>query len=54
MEFETTINIKHHVSFAHRLKDDTGQCRHLHGHTWVITAKILGEVQRITGMIVDF
>ena len=54
MELETTIDITHHVSFAHRLKDDEGLCRNLHGHTWVIVAKVLGKVQKVTGIIVDF
>jgi 6-pyruvoyl-tetrahydropterin synthase len=54
MRLKTTIDINHHVSFAHRLKDDTGACKNLHGHTWIITAKILGKVKKITGMIEDF
>lgn len=54
MELQTTIDIHHHVSFAHRLKNDSGMCRNLHGHTWIITVKILGKVQKITGMIEDF
>lgn len=54
MELETAIHITHHVSFAHRLKDNKDDCRNLHGHTWIIVAKILGKVQKTTGMIVDF
>jgi 6-pyruvoyltetrahydropterin/6-carboxytetrahydropterin synthase len=54
METQTTVEINHHVSFAHRLKNDPGACKNLHGHTWIITAQVSGRVQEITGMIVDF
>ena len=51
---QTSIILEHHVSYGHRLKDSTTKCRFLHGHTGIITAKIRGKVNEISGMVTDF
>jgi len=39
---------------AHRLPDYNGKCANLHGHRWKLEVTIEGEVDKKTGMIMDF
>jgi 6-pyruvoyltetrahydropterin/6-carboxytetrahydropterin synthase len=39
---------------AHKLPNYPGKCSQLHGHTWKLTVSCSGEVDKKTGMIVDF
>lgn len=39
---------------AHYLPLYEGKCNQMHGHHWVIELAVLGEVDLITGMVMDF
>ena len=39
---------------AHRLMNHSGQCRNIHGHTWLVEVMIEGAVKEESGMVVDF
>lgn len=45
---------EYRVEYAHRLKDHTGLCRNLHGHSGKIVVTFSGLPNKDTGMIVDF
>lgn len=46
--------INTHFDSAHKLPKYDGLCANLHGHRWNIRITIFGEVDPITGMVVDF
>ena len=48
------IHIERKIDAAHKLVDYDGLCKNLHGHTWKIEVDICGEVDPVTGMVVDF
>lgn len=48
------IKIYAHFDAAHRLRNYTGKCSCLHGHTWKIEAVVQGKQLDSTGMLVDF
>ena len=39
---------------AHKLPNYIGKCSNLHGHTWELVVGCEGEVDKKTGMIIDF
>lgn len=39
---------------AHRLMHYKGLCRNIHGHTWKVEVALKGELDKQSGMIVDF
>jgi len=39
---------------AHKLPDYEGKCRNLHGHTYKLEVEVRGEVDRSSGMVIDF
>ena len=39
---------------AHKLPNYQGLCRNLHGHEWRLDITVEGEVNKQTGMVVDF
>jgi 6-pyruvoyltetrahydropterin/6-carboxytetrahydropterin synthase len=39
---------------AHKLPNYKGKCANLHGHTWKLIIAVEGEVNKKTGMIIDF
>ena len=39
---------------AHFLPGYPGKCANLHGHHWVVEVGIVGEVNKETGMVIDF
>lgn len=43
-----------HFHAAHFLEDHPGKCKHLHGHTYKLEVTLRGEIEKSTGMLVDF
>jgi 6-pyruvoyltetrahydropterin/6-carboxytetrahydropterin synthase len=39
---------------AHKLPNYPGSCSKLHGHTWKLTVSCSGEINKKTGMVLDF
>ncbi|NLF55908.1 MAG: 6-pyruvoyl tetrahydropterin synthase family protein, partial [Thauera phenolivorans] len=44
---------------GHRIPDHASQCRHLHGHRYVLEVSLSGEIikaegQPVNGMVMDF
>ncbi len=39
---------------SHRLPNYKGKCANLHGHTWKLVVGVSGEVDGVTGFVVDF
>ena len=50
--YELTVNGK--FSAAHRLCGYPGDCARLHGHTWTVQVKVIGEELDPLGMLGDF
>lgn len=48
------IAIKRRIAAAHSLRGYVGQCAILHGHTWIVEAKVAGKHLDACGMLVDF
>ncbi len=48
------LTIRAHFDAAHQLRNYTGKCSNLHGHTWDIEAFVQGEILDNTGMLMDF
>jgi len=42
------------LSASHVIENHPGKCRRLHGHNYVVTVGITGEVRAATGMVEDF
>ncbi len=38
---------------AHHLPEYKGKCVNMHGHTWHVEVEVSGEIDGITGMVVD-
>jgi 6-pyruvoyl-tetrahydropterin synthase len=38
------IWVKHNMEMAHRLFQTLGKCQAIHGHSWLVTLKLRGEV----------
>jgi 6-pyruvoyltetrahydropterin/6-carboxytetrahydropterin synthase len=43
-----------HFDASHRLMHYRGKCAHLHGHRWKVEVWIAGEVDGVTGILVDY
>ncbi len=39
---------------AHQLVEYNGKCENLHGHTYKLRVTLMGEVDKKSGMIIDF
>lgn len=39
---------------GHRLANHGGKCRFLHGHNYVVDVRLHGDVNKVTGMVIDF
>ncbi|MBF0331805.1 MAG: 6-carboxytetrahydropterin synthase QueD [Candidatus Omnitrophica bacterium] len=50
--FELTV--RGEFSSAHFLRDYSGQCRNLHGHTWKVAVTIKGKTLNKIGVMADF
>jgi len=46
--------VKTHFHAAHRLPNYRGVCQRLHGHTYKVEARLSGNVDEETGMLIDF
>lgn len=47
------IAVKHNVEMAHRLSQTPGKCEQIHGHSWQVTLKLIGETNS-SGMVREF
>lgn len=50
----TTVYCDRTFSASHRLPDYDGPCADLHGHNWRVEVWITGNVNAVTGMLIDF
>ncbi len=48
------IQVKEEFEAAHRIAGYPGKCNRLHGHSWVVEAKVAGKNLDSLGMLVDF
>jgi 6-pyruvoyltetrahydropterin/6-carboxytetrahydropterin synthase len=48
------ITVESSFDAAHRLPDDAGNCRRLHGHTYRVQARFRSSTLRQDGMALDF
>lgn len=48
-----TVSVKHNFEMAHRLQLP-GKCQNIHGHSWICTLEVFGDVNPETGIIIDF
>lgn len=39
---------------SHVLPKHPGKCSRLHGHSWKLTVSVAGEVDKVTGFVVDY
>jgi 6-pyruvoyltetrahydropterin/6-carboxytetrahydropterin synthase len=39
---------------AHYTRHSTSKCLNLHGHTYTVNVEVYGEINRETGMVIDF
>ena len=46
--------VKKECSSAHILVGHPGACKRMHGHNWVVEAKVEGEQINKIGMVIDF
>jgi 6-pyruvoyltetrahydropterin/6-carboxytetrahydropterin synthase len=51
---EATVVKRVGFSAAHRLPNYVGKCSNWHGHNWIIDLGITGEVDPVSGMVIDF
>lgn len=51
-----TIEIRHNVESAHRFYQATSspKCRHIHGHSWMITLALSAHTLNQDGMVIEF
>jgi 6-pyruvoyltetrahydropterin/6-carboxytetrahydropterin synthase len=48
------ISVESTFSAAHRLKNYQGPCEKLHGHNWLVRAKVRCETLDVAGLGIDF
>jgi len=48
------LSLRFKFDAAHRLMHHSGQCRNLHGHTWLVEVVIGGAINKKSGMVADF
>ena len=48
------LEVKCTFDAAHRVEGYPGKCDRLHGHTWIVAAKVQGRELDGLGMLVDF
>ncbi len=49
-----TIGLSHHFDAAHFLRNYSGKCQNMHGHTWTVDIEIYGSELDGCGMLLDF
>ncbi|MBY0503745.1 MAG: 6-carboxytetrahydropterin synthase QueD [Bryobacteraceae bacterium] len=48
------ITVQHHFCAAHSLRGYPGKCQNIHGHNFVVEARITGQQLDAVGILVDF
>ncbi len=48
------ITVQHHFCAAHALRGYDGKCANIHGHNFVVEARITGDQLDSLGILVDF
>ena len=48
------ITKKFNFDSAHKLINYEGKCKNLHGHTYFLYVTVCGEIDKSSGMVVDF
>lgn len=48
-----TVGVKKEFDAAHYLPNYDGKCKNMHGHTWHVTVEVTGELEPISGMVLD-
>jgi 6-pyruvoyltetrahydropterin/6-carboxytetrahydropterin synthase len=48
------ISVETQFSAAHRLKEYDGPCENIHGHNWLVRAKVCCETLDVSGLGIDF
>ena len=48
------LTLRFKFDAAHRLMEHGGECRNLHGHTWLVEVVVEGAVRKKSGMVADF
>ena len=46
--------VKKEFSSAHVLHGHPGDCKRMHGHNWIVEAKVEGKNINKIGMVIDF
>ena len=46
--------VKKEFSSAHILHGHPGDCKRMHGHNWIVEAKVEGDNINSIGMVIDF
>ena len=46
--------VKKEFSSAHILHGHPGDCKRMHGHNWIVEAKVEGDNINNIGMVIDF
>lgn len=54
MNKKISARIRTHFDSAHFLPNYEGECKNMHGHHWVVEIELTGEINKETGMLVDF
>lgn len=47
------IAVRHNVEMAHRLSQTPGKCQQIHGHSWNVILKLVGDTDE-TGKVIEF
>lgn len=48
-----SVGVEVHFDAAHHLPNYDGECKNLHGHTWHIRVEVGGELDPLSGMVID-
>lgn len=48
------ITVQHHFCAAHALRGYDGKCANIHGHNFVVEARVIGDALDALGILVDF
>lgn len=49
-----TVTKEYRTETAHRLWNHAGQCKNIHGHSYVFKISVKGDICLSTGMVLDF
>jgi 6-pyruvoyltetrahydropterin/6-carboxytetrahydropterin synthase len=51
---ESSVTAEFRFSAGHTLTDYPGKCARLHGHNYILSVQLAGDIDPKTGMIMDF